>query len=64
MGGKMNQRMPKDETPKLHPGVQRLMEKGAKRKSAKKKISIFLAEVSGRTKLSEEEIFQRLESRL
>jgi hypothetical protein len=57
----MNQRMPKDETPKLHLGIQRLMEKEARRKSAKKKLSIFLAEVSGRAKMSEEKVFQRLE---
>jgi hypothetical protein len=59
----MNQRMPKDEPPELHLGVQRLIEKEVGRKKAKKKLSIFLAEVSGRAKMSEEEVFQRLEGR-
>jgi Na+/phosphate symporter len=41
----------------------RLMEEEVRRKRAKKKLSIFLAKVSGRAKMSEEEVFQRLEGR-
>lgn len=57
----MNQRMPKDGTSKPHLGVQRPMRKGVRRKKAKKKLSILLAKVSGRAKMSEKEVFQRLE---
>jgi len=39
----------------------RLMEEEVRRKRAKKKLSIFLAKVSGRANMSEEEVFQRLE---
>ena len=43
--------------------LMRLMEEEVRRKRAKKKLSIFLAKVSGRVKMSEEEVFQRLEGR-
>jgi hypothetical protein len=43
--------------------LMRLMEEEVRRKRAKKKLSIFLAKVSGRAKMSEEEVFQRLEGR-
>jgi hypothetical protein len=56
--------MPKDEALKLCPKVQHLVEGEVRRKKAEKKLSIFLAKVSGRAKMSEEEVFQRLESRL
>lgn len=41
----------------------RLMEEEVSRKRAKKNLSAFLAKVSGRAKMSEEEIFRRLEGR-
>jgi hypothetical protein len=43
--------------------LMRLMEEEVRRKRAKKKLAAFLAKVSGRAKVSEEEIFRRLEGR-
>ena len=43
--------------------LMRLMEEEVSRKRAKRVLSAFLAEASGRAMLSEEEIFRRLEGR-
>ncbi|GIW38617.1 MAG: hypothetical protein KatS3mg075_098 [Meiothermus sp.] len=40
-----------------------LLEEDIRRKKAKKKLAAFMKKTSGRSKLSEKEIFQRLESR-
>jgi hypothetical protein len=55
--------MPKDKAPKLYLSLQRFMGEETGRKRVKKNLSAFLAKVSGRVKMSEEEVFQRLEGR-
>lgn len=57
------ERFKKAYGPRWEAELERLLEEEARRREAKKELSAFLAKVSGRSKLTEEEIFRRLEGR-
>jgi len=57
----MELEMPKVKAPKFFLDTQYLTKEDVRRKRAKKKLSIFLAKVSARVKMREEEVFRRLE---
>ncbi|ADD28184.1 MULTISPECIES: hypothetical protein [Meiothermus] len=57
------ERFKKEYGPGWSQKAVRLLEEEIKRKKAKKKLAEFMKATSGRIKLSEKEIFQRLENR-